>query len=118
MHRPRGNQQKPKPKKIATATSHWNPKVTPDRHVLEGFSTVGGVVLEFQRLVVVLQRFGVVTIVLGGEAIPVIDVGLLGAGVDRQQLDDQVRHHREALVNEVVVAVAAGHGAPADGPPS
>ena len=38
MDRPRGNHQKPKPKEIATATSHWNPKVTPDRHVLEGFT--------------------------------------------------------------------------------
>ena len=38
MDRPRGNQQKPKPKEIATATSHWNPKVTPDRRVLENFT--------------------------------------------------------------------------------
>ena len=86
------------------------------RHVVEDERPVIGVFLEPQRLLVVLQGFGVFTIALGAHAIAVVGKGFLGFLVGGQHLEDQVRHHREALIDEVVVALTARQGALAKRP--
>ena len=79
-------------------------------HVVKNEGPVVGVVFEGEGFLVVLQSFGVFAIGLGAHAIAVVGEGLLGPPVGGQHLEDQVGHHREALVDEVVVALAAGHG--------
>ena len=79
-------------------------------HVVEDEGLVVGVLLQLQGFFVVVQRFGVFPVGLGAHAIAVVGEGLLGPLVGRQHLEDQVRHDREALVDEVVVALGAGHG--------
>ena len=78
-------------------------------HVVEDEGPVIGVVLKRQGFLVVLEGFGVLAIGLGAHAVAVIGKRFLGAPVGGQHLEDQVGHHREALVDEVVVALGAGH---------
>ena len=79
-------------------------------HVVKNEGPVVGVILQGEGLFVVLQGFGVLPIGLGAHAVAVVGEGLLGPAVGGQHLQDQVGHHREALVDEVVVALRAGHG--------
>ena len=87
------------------------------RHVVEDERLVIGVVLKLESLFVVFKRFGVFAVGLGTHAVAVVGKSLLGAAVGGQHLEDQVSHDREALVDEVVVALRAGHGTGTELPP-